>query len=106
MSHVPTSQSADSDVYAVHVVRAHEIAATQLVCRGLGAAEEHARVLSADPGVLGSAVTRFVLDEAGRRTAVALYVAGERQAVPYVSDDRQVYANGRGGSLRLVTADE
>lgn len=103
---VPIAQRVEGEVYAVHVVRAHEVTATQLVCRRLCSAEEHARVLSVDPGVLASAVTRFTLDEAGRRTAVALFVAGERQALAYVSDNRAVCANGRGGALQQVAAEE
>ncbi|WP_156935401.1 hypothetical protein [Pseudonocardia spinosispora] len=82
-------------VYAVHAVRAEEISTTALVTSSLPPAERYAEVLSSDPGVLAAGVTRFELDVTGRRTAVALYVAGARQQAPYVSDDRRIYANGR-----------
>jgi len=87
-------------VFAVHAVRPDEITATELVCRELASAEDYARELSDDPGVLAGAVTRFVLDQPGQRTAVALYVAGTRQDAPYVSNSRQVYANGHGPGPR------
>jgi hypothetical protein len=83
-------------VYAVHAVRPAEISATVLVTSAQAAAEQYAATLSRDPGVLAGAVTRFTLDAPGRRTAIALYVGGERQHAPYVSDDRQVLANGHG----------
>ena len=83
-------------VYGVHSIRPDEISATELVCTSPEAAEDYARKLSTDPGVLAGAVTRFVLDTAGQRTAVALYVDGTRQCAPYVSDNRRVYANGHG----------
>jgi hypothetical protein len=83
-------------IYAVHAVRSEGISATQFVTADWSVAEAHACVLSKDPGVLAAAVTRFVLDEQGRRTAVALFVAGVRQQVPHVSDDRRVLANGHG----------
>jgi hypothetical protein len=83
-----------NELYAVHVVRAGEIPATMLISGRQETAERHAQVLSTDPGVLAGAVTQFVLDVPGRRTAVALYVAGERQQAPYVSDNRRIYANG------------
>lgn len=46
-------------------------------------------------------VTRFVVDTLGTRQAVALYVQGVKQQVPYVSDDREIHANGAGHGLRV-----
>jgi len=63
-------------------------------------AERYAAELSTDPGVLAAGITRFVVDELGTRRAIALYVTGIRQQVPYVSDDRIVHANGAGHTLR------
>lgn len=83
-----------NELYAVHAVRTEEITATMLICERREAAEQHAQLISTDPGVLAGAVTLFVLDVPGRRSAVALYVDGERQVAPYVSDNRLVYANG------------
>jgi hypothetical protein len=87
-----------SQVYAVHAVRANEITAILLICQRQVDAERQAKIVSGDPGVLAGAVTEYVLDTPGRRTPVALYVRGQKQAVPYISDNRQVYANGRGGA--------
>lgn len=81
-------------VFGVHAVKAHEISATVLLCSTLQQAEAYAAELSNDPGVLGAAVTRYVVDQQGRRTAVALFVAGQRQDVPWISNDRRVLANG------------
>lgn len=81
-------------VYGVHAVRADEISRTELVTSSLPPAERYAEVLSNDPGVLAAGVTRFELDLAGHRSAVAFYVTGTRQQMPYVSDDRRLHANG------------
>lgn len=40
-------------------------------------------------------VVRFALDELGTRANVAMFVAGERQTFPYVSDCRNIYGGGR-----------
>jgi len=85
-----------SEVFAVHAVRPAEVRPTELICRSLARAEQYAVELSTDPGVLAAGITRFVVDEMGTRRAVALYVAGVKQQVPYVSDDRVVHANGAG----------
>ncbi|GAA5176209.1 hypothetical protein GCM10023321_84010 [Pseudonocardia eucalypti] len=82
-------------IYGVHAVRANEISATAMLCSTLSKAEKYAAELSTDPGVLAAAVTRYVVDEQGRRTAVSLYVDGRKQEVGYISDDRRVWANGR-----------
>ena len=82
-------------IYAVHVVRANEVRPTELLCSNLADAETNAAALSQDPGVLAAAVTRFTVDSPGTRSGVALYVAGKRQAVPYVSDDRRICSSGR-----------
>jgi len=89
-------------VWAVHAVRAYEISATELICAEQESAEKYACVLSTDPGVLAGAVTRFVIDAPGIRTPVALYVAGDNQQVPHISDDRRVYANGHGPASRYA----
>ncbi|GAA5168094.1 hypothetical protein GCM10023321_61700 [Pseudonocardia eucalypti] len=83
-----------SEVFGVHAIRSEEIAATALLCSTLRKAEQYAEDLSTDPGVLGAAITKYVLDQQGHRTAVALFVSGRRQAVPWISDDRAVLANG------------
>lgn len=82
------------EVFGVHAVRSEEIAATALLCSTLRMAERYAMDLSTDPGVLGAAVTTYVVDHQGLRTAVALFVNGQRQTVPWISDDRSVLANG------------
>lgn len=85
---------AEVPVYAVHAVRADEICATEVIFTGQDRAEEHAAAVSTDPEVLAGAVTRYVLDSLGERKPIALFVKGERQKVPHLSDDRRVAANG------------
>ncbi|GAA5175090.1 hypothetical protein GCM10023321_80390 [Pseudonocardia eucalypti] len=81
-------------VYGVHAIKADEISATAMLCSTLKKAEGYAKELSTDPGVLAAAVTRYIVDEQGRRTAVVLYVDGKAQNVPWISNDRRVLANG------------
>jgi hypothetical protein len=81
-------------VYAVHAVRPHEICATEVVFTTPENADSYATEVSTDPGVLAGAVTRYVLDTPGERHPMSLFVKGERQQVPHLSDDRQVAANG------------
>ena len=81
-------------VYAVHAVRPDEICATEVIWTTKSEADQYAKELSTDPGVLAGAVTRFVLNSPGERTPIALYVNGTRQQVPHLSDDRQIAANG------------
>jgi len=88
-----------SEVYAVHAVRPSEVRPTELLCRNLARAEQYASELSTDPGILAAGITRFVVDELGTRRAIALYVDGVRQQVPYVSDSRVIHANGAGHKL-------
>jgi hypothetical protein len=83
-----------TSVYAVHAVRPEEICATDVIFNSPDQAEDWARVVSTDPGVLAGAVTRYRLNSPGERTPVALFVKGQRQEVPHLSDDRQVAANG------------
>lgn len=83
-----------TSVYAVHAVRPEEICATEVVFSFPGQAEDWARAVSTDPGVLAGAVTRYRLNSPGERTPVALFVKGERQQVPHLSDDREIAANG------------
>ncbi|MBV9315372.1 MAG: hypothetical protein JO100_16950 [Pseudonocardia sp.] len=80
-------------IYTVHAVRPAEVGPIVLATQSRKAAEDHAAELSNDPGVLAAQVTQFVLNQPGTRSAVALFVAGQRQQVPYVSNDRSV--NGR-----------
>lgn len=88
------AEPVSTTVYGVHSATAAEVCATAALWSTLSRAEAHAKDLSTDPGVLGAAVTRFVINEPGHRTAVALYVNGKRQEAPYVSDDRRLWANG------------
>jgi hypothetical protein len=81
-------------LYAVHAVRPEEICATEVVFNSPQKAEDYARAVSTDPGVLAGAVTRYRLNSPGQRTPTALFVNGERQQVPHLSDDRQIAANG------------
>ena len=81
-------------VYAVHAVRPDEICATEVIFTGQDNAETYAQDLSTDPGVLAGAVTEYVLNSPGERHPVSLFVQGQRQAVPHLSDDRQIAANG------------
>jgi hypothetical protein len=90
----------DDIVYAVHAVRSQEITATELICRTQSEAESYAASLSTNPAVIAAAVSRFRLDQLGTRSPVALFVAGERQDVPYVSNDRRVFANAHGPASR------
>jgi hypothetical protein len=90
-----------TEVFAVHAVRPDEIRPTQMICQKLSAAEKYAAGLSTEPDVLAAGVTRFILDELGTRTPIALYVRGIRQKVPYVSDDRKIHA---GGAAKLLGA--
>lgn len=86
----PAASRGPVEIYAVHVVRANEVRTTELICSNVEDAEVNAAALSQDPGVLAAAVTRFTVDSPGTRSAVALYVEGTRQVVPYVSDDRRI----------------
>lgn len=83
-----------ASVYAVHAVRPEEICATEVIFNSPDKAEDYARSVSTDPGVLAGAVTRYRLNSPGERKPVALFVKGDRQQVPHLSDDRQVAANG------------
>jgi hypothetical protein len=85
-------------VYGVHAVRTHEITATDVVYRSQAAAESWAIHVSRYPDVLASGVTRYLLDSPGHRTPVALFVRGERQALPYVTDDQPVFIKGHGSA--------
>lgn len=85
-------------LYGVHAVRARDICATQFVTGRVAAAEKYAKVMSTDPGVLAAAVTRYVMETEGQHRAEALYVNGERQEMPYISNDRRVLANGHGSA--------
>jgi hypothetical protein len=84
-----------SVIFGVHAVRADEVQATEALYRDRAAAEAWALGVSGYPDVLAAAVTRYVVDAPGHRTPVSLYVNGQRQQAPYVSDDRRVFANAR-----------
>lgn len=61
--------------------------------------------MSTDPEVLAGAVTRYVLNSPGLRSPESLFVKGQRQQVPHLSDDREVAANGYLKNRGLWTAD-
>jgi hypothetical protein len=88
-------------VHGVHAVRPREICATQFISATLAAAEKYAQVMSTDPDILAAAVTSYVMEAEGRRSPEALYVAGKRQQMPYVSDGRRITANGHGAARYL-----
>ncbi len=48
--------------------------------------------------MLAAAVTSYVMETEGRSRAAALYVDGERQQVPHISNDRRINANGHGSA--------
>lgn len=81
-------------LYAVHAVRPDEICCTEVIWSAKDKAETYAKDLSVDPGVLAGAVTRYMLNSPGERTPVALFVRGQRQEVPHLSDDWRIAANG------------
>lgn len=83
-------------VYGVHAVRPREICATQYVTANLNDAETYAQDMSNDEEVLAAAVTSYAVGQLGLNKSVSLFVKGKRQQVPYISDDRRVYANGHG----------
>lgn len=80
-------------VYGVHTVRAEEIGATAVIFSRFEPAEEWVRTISGDSEVLAGALTRYRLNTPGERKPVALFVNGQRQQVPHLSDDRTVAAN-------------
>jgi hypothetical protein len=82
-------------VWTVHVTLVDEVRPTEAVFGREQAACTHARAMSKDTGVLAASVVRFAIDELGTRKGVAMFVQGERQMVPYVSDCRSIYAGGR-----------
>jgi hypothetical protein len=82
-------------VWTVHATLPAEVRPTEAVFSSWRAALDHAKALSRDSGVLAASVVRFTVDELGTRTGVAMFVHGRRQQVPYVSDCRVLYANGR-----------
>jgi hypothetical protein len=82
-------------VWTVHITLANEVRPTEAVFRRENSACARAREMSKDTEVLAASVVRFTVDELGTRTGVAMFVNGQRQMVPYVSDCRGIYANGR-----------
>ncbi len=82
-------------VWTVHATLPAEVRPTDTVFSNWPAALEHAKAMSRDSGVLAASVVRFTVDELGTRTGMAMFVHGRRQQVPYVSDCRSLYANGR-----------
>ena len=82
-------------VWAVHATLPNEVRPTDAVFGTEEAACTHARAMSKDVEVLAASVVRFTVDELGTRKGVAMFVDGERQLVPYVSDCRGIYAGGR-----------
>ena len=82
-------------VWAVHTTLPNEVRPTDAVFGTEEATATHARAMSTDTEVLAASVVRFTVDEVGTRRGVAMFVDGRRQLVPYVSDCRGLYANGR-----------
>jgi hypothetical protein len=82
-------------VWAVHTTLPSEIRPTDAVFGTEEAACARACEMSTDAEVLAASVVRFAVDELGTRRGVAMFVDGQRQMVPYVSDCRGIYANGR-----------
>jgi hypothetical protein len=80
-------------VYGMHTVRWQEVTVTSLVCTTEGEAEEYAKAASTDDEVLAAAVTRYLLDTPGELKPLKLFVAGQEQIFPFVSDDRRIFAN-------------
>jgi hypothetical protein len=68
---------------------------TEVVFTDEGRACGHAALLSQDDDVLAAGVVRFTINELGTRAGIALFVDGQRQKVPYVSDCRTIYSGGR-----------
>jgi hypothetical protein len=84
-----------ADIYAVHTVMSDEVRPTQALYSDEAAALSYAEACSRDEGVLASSVVRFVVDEPGNRRGVAMFVKGQRQAVPHLSDCREIHGGGR-----------
>jgi hypothetical protein len=85
-----------SYVWAVHAVLAGEIRPTQGLFADEGRALAYAEQLSTDDEVLAAVVTRFAVDELGTRRNVAMYVHGQRQEVPHLSNCGRIHGGGRG----------
>lgn len=78
-------------VWGVHLSRQDAAAAlvvgpTIMVCTSESLAEQQAFERSKDSDVRGASVTRYFLDRVGDQTRVSLWVRGERQKVPFVTD--------------------
>jgi hypothetical protein len=94
--HAPAGEELGDVVFGVHFLRSHEISATRIIWRILPAAESWAVSVSNNPDLLAAGATRYMLNTPGHRAPIALFVRGERQAVPYISDDQRIFANGHG----------
>jgi hypothetical protein len=88
-------QISPAHIYAVHSVMADEVRPTQAVYTDPETALDYAAALSNDEEVLAASVVRFTLDELGTRRNVAMFVNGQRQRVPHLSDCRSVHGGGR-----------
>jgi hypothetical protein len=82
-------------VFAVHTVMADEVRPTQALFADENRALAYAAEVSTDDEVLAASVVRFVLDELGTRRNLAMYVMGERQVAPHISNDRRIHGGGR-----------
>jgi uncharacterized protein YfdQ (DUF2303 family) len=84
-----------SHVWAVHAVMADEVRPTQALFADEARALAYAAQVSTDDEVLAASVTRFVVDELGTRRNLAMFVDGQQQAVPHISDCRGIHGGGR-----------
>jgi hypothetical protein len=84
-----------SNVWTVHTTYPNEVRPTQAIFTDEGRALDYAAQVSTDDEVLAASVVRFVLDELGTRRNIAMFVHGERQQVPHISDCRAIHGGGR-----------
>jgi hypothetical protein len=83
------------NIWTVHATLADEVRPTQAIYGDEKGACAYAAALSRDEGLLAVSVVRFALDKLGTRANVAMFVTGERQTLPYVSDCRNIHGGGR-----------
>ena len=83
------------NVYAVHTTRADEVRPTEAIYSDEATACAHAAEMSTDHGIVAASVVRFALDRHGDRRNIAMFVGGQRQVLPHLSDDRRVHGGGR-----------
>jgi hypothetical protein len=91
----PHRSAVVTHVWAVHAVLADEVRPTQALFADEGRALGYAAQVSNDDEVLAASVVRFVLDELGTRRNLAMFVNGQRQGVPHLSDCGRIHGGGR-----------